>query len=303
MGRFISEFGMHAAPVRETLQRAIPADQLFHHSPAMDWHNKDNPKNKGDNLMLGVTGLPESLEEYIDFSMIAQAEGLKFGIEHFRRRKPHCSGTLVWQLNDCWPALSWSVLDYYGSGKAGYFYLKRVFSPVLASFKALPDGGLELWITNDSRSPVRDEVAVRLAGFDGVLALEERLTIDVTANTSQAVASWTPAVMTGGPERYLSVRSSTNVFPVNRHFFVPIKDLVRTPGTPELSTSAVSAHELSVTVSAPADRYAYFVHLTAPPATRFSDNYFDLEPGEQRVITVTNAESDLSPRDVMVAGR
>ncbi|NDJ77242.1 MAG: glycoside hydrolase family 2 protein, partial [Chloroflexi bacterium] len=124
-GRFISEFGMHAAPVYETLRRNIPADQLYHHSPSMDHHNKDNPKNKGDNLMLTVTGLPQNLDEYIEFSMIAQAEGLKFGIEHFRRRKPHCSGTLFWQLNDCWPVLSWSVIDYYGFGKAGYYYARR----------------------------------------------------------------------------------------------------------------------------------------------------------------------------------
>jgi len=118
MGRFISEFGMHAAPVRETLRRAIPEDQLYHHSPSMDHHNKDDPKNKGDDLMLTMTGLPTDLDEYVDFSMISQAEGLKFALEHFRRRKPHCSGTLFWQLNDCWPGLSWSVLDYHGFGKA-----------------------------------------------------------------------------------------------------------------------------------------------------------------------------------------
>ena len=79
---------MHAAPVAETPRRAIPADQLHHHSPAMDWHNKDTPKNKGDDLMLGTTGLPGNLDEYLTFSQIAQAEGLKFGVEHFRRRKP-----------------------------------------------------------------------------------------------------------------------------------------------------------------------------------------------------------------------
>ncbi len=33
MGRFISEFGMHASPVYETLRRNIPIDQLYHHSP------------------------------------------------------------------------------------------------------------------------------------------------------------------------------------------------------------------------------------------------------------------------------
>jgi beta-mannosidase len=101
LGRFISEFGMHAAPVRETLRRAIREGQRYHHSPSMDHHNKNVPKNKGDGLMLRVTGLPTDLDEYVDFSMISQAEGLKFALEHFRRRKPHCSGTLFWQLNDC----------------------------------------------------------------------------------------------------------------------------------------------------------------------------------------------------------
>ena len=142
--RFQSEFGMHAAPVFETLRRSIPEDQRFHHSESLDWHNKDNPKDKGDMLMQSTTGVPADLAEYITFSQIAQAEGLKFGIEHFRRRMPHCSGALVWQLNDCWPVLSWSVLDYYGFGKASYYYLKRVFAPVLASFKQADDGSVEL---------------------------------------------------------------------------------------------------------------------------------------------------------------
>ena len=61
-GRFISEFGMHAAPVLETLRKVIPADQLYHHCPSMDHHNKDTPKTKGDNLMSAVTGLPDTLE-------------------------------------------------------------------------------------------------------------------------------------------------------------------------------------------------------------------------------------------------
>ena len=82
------------------------------HSLVLDWHNKDDPTNKGDNLLLASTGLPSDSDQYILFSQIAKAEGLKFGIEHFRRRKPHCSGTLIWQLDDCWPGLSWSALGW-----------------------------------------------------------------------------------------------------------------------------------------------------------------------------------------------
>ncbi len=190
MGRFISEFGMHAAPVYETLRRNIPADQLFHHSPAMDHHNKDNPKDKGDNLMMATTGLPRDLGEYIDFSMMAQAEGLKFGVEHYRRRFPHCAGSLVWQLNDCWPVLSWSVVDYYGFGKAGYYYLKRAYAPIIATFKVLDDGGVQLWITNNSLSPAEDTIAVRHGAFAGETDWERSLTIAVPSAASRVVQQW-----------------------------------------------------------------------------------------------------------------
>jgi len=296
MGRFISEFGMHAAPVAETLHRAIPPDQLYHHSPAMDWHNKDNPKNKGDDLMLSTTGLPDNLDQYITFSQIAQAEGLKFGVEHFRRRKPHCSGTLVWQLNDCWPVLSWSLLDYNGFGKAGYYYLRRAYSPVLASFKTCTDGGLELWLTNDTLAEVRDAVAVHVATFDGHLQWEASRELDVPASASRAVWHWSAGEFAGGADRYVSVLSSNGTFAPNRHFFVPIKDLTRQAVAPEMTVDAASANELRVNLRAPSDGYVYFAHLTSPSeSTRFSDNYFDLEPGESREVTVTDPRREFSP--------
>src|SRR5829696_7641953 len=246
MGRFISEFGMHAAPVRETLRHAIPEDQLYHHSPSMDHHNKDDPKNKGDDLMLTVTGLPTDLDEYVDFSMISQAEGLKFALEHFRRRKPHCSGTLLWQLNDCWPVLSWSVLDYHGFGKAGYYYAKRAYPPILASFKALPDGDIELWLTNDTLSDVEDDVTVRLATFEGVTIWEENLQPQVPANASLPVARWTADRASSAPDRYLSVSSAGDLFPSNRHFFTPIKDLRRDPVEPDIDITPTTKNELKV---------------------------------------------------------
>ncbi len=301
-GRFISEFGMHAAPVYETLRRVIPPDQLYHHSPSMDWHNKDNPKNKGDNLMLTVMGLPANLDEYIDFSMIAQAEGLKFGIEHFRRRAPHCSGTLVWQLNDCWPVLSWSVLDYYGVGKAGYYYLRRVYAPLLASFKGLEDGSVELWITNDGASPVEDTVTVRLGAFDGADIWTEDHAVAAPPRTSRAVQRWEASELNGAPDRYLGVTSGSGAFPTNRHFFAAIKDLQRTPSAPAMIMTVVDPHEVRVELHATG--YAYFVHLLSPDdATRFGDNYFDLAPRESRAITVTNASAPLSPDSIEVRWR
>ena len=299
-GRFISEFGMHAAPVRETLRRAIPEEGLYHHSPSMDHHNKDAPKDKGDNLMLTVTGLPRDLDEYVDFSMISQAEGLKFALEHFRRRKPHCSGTLFWQLNDCWPGLSWSVLDYHGFGKAGYYYARRAYAPVLASFKALPDGGVELWITNDTLSAVEDDPKVRLATFAGETVWEDNVPVRVPANASRPVARWDR--VDGAADRYLSVRSGRRLFPANRHFFGAIKDLRREPAEPTVRFEPAGDNELRVRLWAPA--YAYFVHLeVADEASRLSDNFFDLEPGEKREISVANAPRPLTPEKIKLGWR
>jgi beta-mannosidase len=302
MGRFISEFGMHASPVYETLRRNIPADQLYYHSPSMDHHNKDNPKNKGDNLMLTVTGLPTNLQEYIDYSMIAQAEGLKFGIEHYRRRKPHCSGTLIWQLNDCWPVLSWSIIDYYGFGKAGYFYTRRAYAPLLASFKERHDGGVELWMTNDTLNEVTDTLTIRFGTFANGTVWEESCQIRVMANSSQVVWHGNPEKMTADPGSYLSVHSAGSLFPANRHFFSAIKDLQRTPAQPEITITPDGEHTLYVHLRAVT--YTYFLHLLVPDEhTHFSDNYFDLEAGESRTIIITNSFLPLTPEMVSVGWR
>ncbi len=296
-GRFISEFGMHAAPVYETLRRVIPEDQRYHHSPSMDHHNKDNPKNKGDNLMETVTGLPKDLEEYIDFSMIAQAEGLKFGIEHFRRRKPHCSGALFWQFNDCWPVLSWSLVDYYGFGKAGYYYAMRVFAPVLASFKEEADGGVSLWLTNDRLEPFRDTVTLVYEKFNGELLWAQTLELGIPANASLEVKRWTAAELDSGPDRYLRIESQTGMFPTNRHFFAAIKDLDWQPARPEMVVKQESDH--SVVVELRARGYAYFVHLAHPSEfTHYSDNYFDLAPGESRTVRVWSGSGPIRASEI-----
>jgi beta-mannosidase len=96
-GKFISEFGIHASPELSTLRRWIPDSELTVHSPSFDHHNKDRPMNKSDALLEVETGLPDGIEQYVDFTMAAQAEGLKFGIEHYRRRQPSNSADLAVQ--------------------------------------------------------------------------------------------------------------------------------------------------------------------------------------------------------------
>jgi beta-mannosidase len=196
------------------------------------------------------------------------------------------------------------VLDYFGVGKAGYFYLKRVFSPVLASFKALSGEGLELWITNDSLSPVQETISVKLGTFSGRNVWTEDIPVDVLASSSQVVQCWDSDRAASSADRYLIARSASETFPVNRHFFAPIKDLQRivSPATMTVRTSDSSS--LVAHVSAPPDSYAFFVHLSSPvTGVRYSDNFFDLEPGEKRSVTVTSSGESLKPSNLSIASR
>lgn len=298
--RFVSEFGIQASPALETLKRFVPADALELGSPSLLHRIKDKPKNKVDAMLVTVTGLPTNLQDYVDFTQITQAEGLKFGIEHYRRRKPHCSGTLIWQFNDCWSGVSWSVLDHEGFGKAGYFYVKRAYAPLLASFKQGDDGTVELWLTNDTAAEARGHAVIEFGSFRSGALRTETCAYAVPAGESRA--AWQGSVE-GKAEHYLNVHSNQDAFPANRLFFAPIKDLDRAAGPgPEVAIESVAADTLRVRLTAP--RYLFFVHLLAPEGwTDFSDNYFDMRAGETRVIEVRAPGGTLDASDLRVASR
>ena len=303
MGRFISEYGIQASPGMETLRRALPEDQRHLGSPGLLNRVKDHPKNKVDAMLIPVTGLPATLEDYVDFTQITQAEGLKFGIEHFRRRTPHCSGSLIWQYNDCWPGISWSLIDFHGLAKASYFYVARAYAPVMASFKAVADDGVELWIVNDTLNPVRGEASVALRAFAGDTPWTEDAAFEVGSNESRCVWRAEAARLTADGGHALTVASPDGLFPANRHFFVAIKDLDRSSvAPPRVEIDQRGPHELAVRLTA--STWLYFVHiLVDDPRTRFSDNHIDLATGESRILTVRNDAVALGPDDVAVRWR
>lgn len=295
-GKFISEFGIHAAPELATLRRRLPADQLYVHSASFDHHNKDHPKNKHDAVLAIVTGLPETIEQYVDFTMISQAEGLKFGVEHYRRRAPHCNGALVWQFNDVWPGFSWSVVDHDLVPKAGYHYLSRAFAPVLASFRRDGDR-LELWLSNSGRTEVTTTAAVAITGFDGT----DHLRLDVTATVApgESRAVWTAAGLNLAADRYAWVDSHDGAFPSNRLFFAEIKDIPF--GQPQLDVTTEKTGPGRATLTITARGFAYFAHaLTPAPGTRFDTNYLDLRDGDTATIEITGLPDGVDPASIDV---
>lgn len=295
-GKFISEFGIHASPELTTLRRWIDDDKLAVHSQTFDAHNKDHPKDKGDAILEIVTGLPKTLEEYVDFTMVSQAEGLKFGIEHYRRRQPHNNGTIVWQFNDAWPGFSWSVIDYDGVPKAGYYFIKRAFQPVIASFRQ-QNGRIELWLSNSTIRPEVITADVSIEDFDGAARVSERVSTEVPAGESRCVWS-TGTEPDAGTVAW--VRSPEGRFPDNRLYFGEIRELPF--AAPDLDVQVEPGDDNSAVVTISAASLTYLVRIPSPaPGVRFSDNYLDVAAGRPVRIEVTGLPDGFDPMDLQVA--
>jgi beta-mannosidase len=302
MARFVGEFGIQASPVLATLKRMLPVEQQALGSPGLLNLIKDKPLDKVNAMLLPVTGLPRTLEEYVDFTQITQAEGLKFGIEHYRRRKPHCSGSLIWQYNDCWPGVSWSIVDNHGQAKAGYYFVRRAYAPVMASFKAA-NGGIELWVVNDTLRPANGKLTVARSAFSGESIWSETISFDVAGNASSCVWRGNADRVQADSGHLLTVRSDIGHFPDNRYFFASIKELDRPrPVAPNIEIIAASASALRVRITA--STYLYFVHLlVAGEPAICSDNYFELSPGETCEIVVRRVTSNLDVAELSFAWR
>ncbi|WP_127583403.1 beta-mannosidase [Paenibacillus koleovorans] len=303
--KFSSEFGIHGSTVKETLRRSIPESELYLGSFELDYRNKDYEPEKATITMAAYSGLPSDLDEYIDFSMLCQAEGLKFGVEHFRRRKPENSGALIWQLNDCWPGISWSLIDYYLFPKASYYYARRFFSPILLSFQE-SGGRITVWVTNDTDTRFSDTIVLEVTDCFGNTAYEERILADVAPNHSKQIASYEAAEtewrfgVINRRDRFIRIGSSYPEVYDNYFFFAEQKDLRFSPCRLQ-STCTPTADGFEIELST--DRFARFVKLECPiDHTLFSDNYFNMRPGERKKVRVTNRKgSPVKPADIRIS--
>jgi len=153
---FVSEFGLQSIPEISSLKRFIPKDELRSYGLSWEYHFAQFEKLKFYASSLIPSEDIETLEGFIRGSQRAQGEGLKFAIEHYRRRKYKTGGCLFWAFNEPWPEISWSIVDWYGRPKLSYYFVKNAYSPVLTSMKyskRIWKAGNkfcgEVWVIND----------------------------------------------------------------------------------------------------------------------------------------------------------
>ncbi len=101
-------------------------------------------------------------------TLVLQAEGIRYGVEHWRRHMDRVSGTLYWQLNDCWPVASWSSLDYFGRWKALHYAARRFYAPVMLSI-AETGTQMAVHVTSDLQQLWTGSVRWTLETLDGAV--------------------------------------------------------------------------------------------------------------------------------------
>ena len=282
--RFMSEYGFQSLPQIETVNTyTIPADHDIA-SPVMLAHQR-HPR--GNQLireyMLREYPEPKDFESFLYVSQVLQAEGIKIGAEHLRRIMPHNMGSLYWQLNDTWPAASWSSIDYSGRWKALQYYARRFYSDILVSPQE-ENGNVNVFVVSDRLQPANGQLNLTLLDFGGNQLWSQRQNLSIPALTSKSQTTIPISTLLAGknPKEVVllaEVLVDGKIVSGNRHFFGAYKEL--SFPRPQISYDVVAVRG-GIRVSLAADKFARAVYLSAPKyAGSFTDNYFDLIPGKK----------------------
>jgi len=286
--RFMSEFGFQSLPPLETIASYADEEDWNVTSYIMEHHQRSW---SGNGLMMAqmtdTFRMPTDFASTVYLSMVLQAEGIRYGVEHWRRNRKRVSGTLYWQTNDCWPVASWSSLDYYGRWKALHYAARRFYAPLLLSIE---DEGtwMSVHVTNDERKAWQGKARWALETLEGEIVVErlEEVYAPPLASTQVCSLDFVNRVNDGNRRDVIFVaelwdgdeRIASQVAT-----FVPNKHLALVD--PELSPTLLLQDDQLV-CEVTATSLARFVELEIVGAdVVWSDNYFDVTAGRPAAAT------------------
>jgi beta-mannosidase len=291
VSRFMSEYGFQSFPTLESVARYAPPSEWRIDSPVMLSHQR-HPRGNAlvRTYMERDFRVPQDFGAFLYLSQVLQAEVIKFGAEAHRRRMPYDMGSLYWQLDDCWPVASWSSIDYYGRWKALEYAARRFFAPVLVS-PVDDNGTLRVYGVSDRRADLPARLTLRLVDLDGG-GDRWRFDRDVTlkALASEPLFSAPKGDLLKGLDPshvVLSAELTAGGQTLTRNLFYFKKTRELALPQPELAVT-VTPHRIGATVRVTAKRFARAVWLSTPEGEgAFSDNFFDLLPGEAATVEWT----------------
>ncbi|EJD54587.1 glycoside hydrolase family 2 protein [Auricularia subglabra TFB-10046 SS5] len=300
-GRFVSEFGMQAYPNIRTIDYWLDGNTAERHvnSSIMTDHNKQGGYAE-QLLSLYLNNnfkYSTKFEDYVYYTQLLQSESMRLAYSLWRRAfqgkgKEYVSGALVWQLNDAWPATSWSIIDYFHRPKLAYYTIARELAPVTVGIKRITAEGasqLEIWGSNFKQAQLKAKLEVKLFdladpafadGFEQDIVLGPVASTEVYAKSLAAVAKTSIVVSA----RILS--ADGKVLARTANWYDPYKDITfPAPSTLGLKVEiGTDGETVTLSTRVPVKAIVLDTVDKSGADVKWSDQAIDLIPGDNQVI-------------------
>ncbi len=308
--RYLSEFGFQSFPGLKTVESFTEPEDRNIFSRVMEMHQRNRAANGKILNYLSATYLyPKDFDHLLYASQLLQADAIRYGVEHFRRYRGRCMGTVVWQLNDIWPVASWASIDYYGRWKALHYAEKKMFAPVMISCEEIGElserpfciqepapieKSARLHVANETMQEVTGTVTWSLRKPDSSILKEGSCQITVPALDGV----WLEKMDFGAYEEreiHLEysfsvdgrvVSQNTCLFTAPKHYFFADPNL--------------RCEKKGDKIVVYADAYAKNVEIIGTDGDLWlSDNFFDMEAGERIVSIIRGDAKSVTCRSVV----
>lgn len=293
--RFASEFGFQSFPEMKTIRTFAEEKDFDIDSDVMQIHQKSPIGNTLIKTYMDMYyHTPKTFEDFVYVGLIMQGNGMEEAVEANRRGRPYCMGALYWQINDDWPVVSWSSIDYYNNWKAQHYKMRNIFAP-LALGVEFRDNKLSYYAMSDYLHDVNNlRLNVKVIDFNGKTLKSFTEKINADANTSKVVKAYDVAELVTEEQKHNTVvhawiSDSKGKVISTRDYFFYWPNKLNLPETTVKKSVKYTDGKYTVTLSS--KKLAKDVFIETPIlGAKFTDNFFTLYPGVKKVIEITSPE-------------
>lgn len=290
MASFVSECSIMGPGSVESYRKMFPQEKLWPMNEYWDARLMDNPYAEvpvtfADRQRIFASALYEestSLEAFVAKGMTVHAEALRAEIEYARSNKGNTWGFMNWMYSDSWPSGTWSVVDYYCEPKQAYYQMKRSFEPVLATFTQNYTGKTVLCVVNDTKEDISGTLEYGLKSLDGKVFWSHETEVSVMENG----VYWQEITDDFRQDNtYLYVKGMLNGQKISN---VYAENMWKGYSFESDYTYHVEEMQDKMVVTVKANQFVKGIILKLPENEKYiySDNYFDLEAGEEKTILI-----------------
>jgi len=299
--RFCTEFGMESMPSMKAIRSFNDNEKPSLFDSTMLLHQKSPIGNdKMLYYLLAKYREPVEFEDFVYLSQIVQANTVRFATDTWRRHFGEQNGSIFWQINDCWPVASWAGIDYSHQLKAVMYHAKHFNKPLVLS-NDYYNNRAEIYIENEFPEDFKGKLVWVVKDFVGNKINDGEIEVNIPKSTSiNAIVLKFSKILKGHSKKdaYIDVRLLVNDKEVDRKTWILVPDKYSKLPKVEIVKN-VSIKDNVATLTLSSNKYARYVYLehdniNAP----WSDNFFDIMPNEDCVVTVS-VPSGLSEKEML----